>query len=92
MPYSKLRSISCHTEAAADGVIFSLQGTHIILPGQSRPVLPTDGHIRRINVPDALRTRTEKERLTGTLRAAVRLQSLRHKAFHLYPGASHVTT
>lgn len=59
----------------------------VFSPGQSRPVLPTDGHgrqpIRRF--PGTPESRSESN---GTARAAAELESVRHKAVHLYPEES----
>lgn len=56
-------------------------------PGQSRPVLPTDGHGRRPSwrFPGTPESQNENN---GTVRAAAELESVRHKAVHLYPEQS----
>lgn len=52
-------------------------------PGQSRPVLPTDGHGRQVSG-----TPESQSESNGTVRAAAELESVRHKAVHLYPEES----
>ena len=87
----------------ATGVIFS---SELILPGQSRPVLPTDGHTGRIQCKSFQvhfpNTQKMSERvdwlsvcLTVTLKATVKLQPARHKSSPPLPRCSsercHVT-
>lgn len=99
---NKLHTVWCEMVLTATGVIFS---SDLILPGQSRPVLPTDGHTGRVQcksfqVHFPQHTENEWESrltdcLTVTLKEAVKLQPARHKSSPPLPRCSsercHVT-
>lgn len=88
MLFGKLNSISCRTEAAAGGVIFSSAKSYLDRADQFFRLMDI---LEEVTFQMRLAHGQKRNDRPGLLRAAVKLQSLLHNAVHLYPGAGHVT-